>query len=341
MTRILIHQAAYDRLKPQLDALGPKAEIMTMTSDGTIWRDGVEVSPEAANLEAAWVNTDFFQTPAIGALFGAVMKSTALVWVQSAAAGYENPMFARIVEKGARLTTNHSQSVGISEYVLWGVLNHFQRGPERALEQKAHQWTILPFREISGTRWLVVGFGAIGQDIAKRARAFGAHVTGVRRSAGDQAHADAMITPDQIAAHLGDSDVVVMSIPLSPATADMVDARFLAAMRPNSMFVNVGRGGLVDEDALLAALDAGKPEHALLDVFRTEPLPADSRFWDHPRVTMTPHASPVGSGLGARGDALFVENLTRFLAGQPLLNEVSREEVLAGAAPGQVNPRTA
>jgi len=333
MTRILIHQAAYDRLKPQLDALGDRAEILTMTSDGAIRQGGVQISPEAANIEVTWVNTDFFQTPAMGALFGAVMKSNALAWVQSGAAGYENPMFTRIVEKGARLTTNHSQSVGISEYVLWGVLQHFQRGTERAAEQAAHRWTILPYREISGTRWLVVGFGAIGQDIAKRARAFGAHVTGVRRSPGDHEHADAMITPDRIAAHLGETDVVVMSIPLSVATANMVDAKFLAAMKPGAMFVNVGRGGLVDEDALLAALDAGKPEHALLDVFRIEPLPADSRFWDHPRVTMTAHASPVGSGLGARSDALFAENLGRFLDGRPLLNEVSREEVLAGAAP--------
>jgi len=334
MTRILIHQAAYDRLKPQLDALGPKADILTMSSDGTIRRNGEQITPEEANPEAAWLSVDFFQTPAAGALFGALMKSTALAWVQSGAAGYESPMFARVVEKGARLSTNHSQSVGISEYVLWGVLSHFQRGPERAVEQAAHRWTMLPFREISGTRWLVIGFGAIGQDIGKRARAFGAHVTGVRRSTGAHEHADAMITPDQIAAHLGDSDAVALSIPLSPATADMADAKFFAAMKANSMFVNVGRGGLVDEDALLAALDAGKPEHALLDVFRTEPLPADSRFWDHPRVTMTPHASPVSSGLGPRSDALFVENLGRFLSGQPLLNEVSREEVLAGASPG-------
>jgi phosphoglycerate dehydrogenase-like enzyme len=333
MTRILIHQAAYDRLKLRLEPLGSGAEFMTMRADGTIWRDGAEIAPEAASPEVSWVSGDFFQTPAAGSLFAALMKSNRLTWVQSGAAGYENPMFTRIVEKGARLTTNHSQSVGMSEYVLWGVLNHFQRGPARAAEQAAHRWTMLPFREISGTRWLIIGFGAIGQDVAKRARAFGAHITGVRRKPGEDPLADAMIPPDQILANLGDSDVVVLSLPLSSATADMVDGEFLAAMKPGSMLVNVGRGGLVDEAALLAALDAGKPEHALLDVFRTEPLPADSRFWDHPRVTLTPHASPVSSGLGARGDALFVENLGRFLAGQPLLNEVSREEVLAGAAP--------
>ena len=126
------------------------------------------------------------------------------------------------------------------------------------------------------------------------------------------------------------TDVVVLSLPLNANTANMVDAAFLAAMKPGSVLVNVGRGGLVDEAALLAALDAGKPEHAILDVFQTEPLPAESRFWSHPRVTATPHASPMGSGLQARSDALFVDNLTRYLAGEPLLNEVSAKDVLGG-----------
>ena len=333
MTRILVHEAAFSRIRDRLAPLADGVTFITMGPDGVVREDGVALSPEEARPEAAWVSVDFFQTPAIGAFFGALMKSNTLKWVQSAAAGYESPLFTRLVEAGARLSTNHSQSVGMAEYVLWGVLNHFQRGPERAAEQAAHRWTPLPFREVSGSRWLIIGFGAIGQDVARRARGFGAHVTGMRRQSGDHPLADVMIGPDQISAHLGDSDVVVLSLPLSPATANMVDAAFLAAMKPGSMLVNVGRGGLVDEDALLAALDAGKPEHALLDVFRTEPLPSDSRFWDHPRVTMTPHASPVSSGLGARSDALFVENLGRYLAGQPLLNEVAREDVLASAAP--------
>jgi phosphoglycerate dehydrogenase-like enzyme len=118
-------------------------------------------------------------------------------------------------------------------------------------------------------------------------------------------------------------------VALNATTRDLAGPKFFAAMKPGSFLVNIGRGDLVDEAALLAALDAGKPEHALLDVFHEEPLPADSRFWDHPRVTLTAHASSIGDGLGPRGEALFLDNLQRYLTGQPLLNEAAPKDVLA------------
>jgi phosphoglycerate dehydrogenase-like enzyme len=210
------------------------------------------------------------------------------------------------------------------------VLDHFRRGSGRRAAQAGHEWARLPYREIGRMRWLIIGFGAIGQAVAVRAAAFGAHITGVRRTLGPHPLANAMVTPEQERAQLPEADVVVLLVPLSPATAGMVDADFLAAMKPGSMLVNVGRGDLVDEPALLAALDAGKPEHALLDVFHDEPLPADSPFWDHPRVTLTGHASSIGDGLGPRGEELFLDNLDRYLTGQPLLNEADPKDVLAG-----------
>jgi phosphoglycerate dehydrogenase-like enzyme len=140
-----------------------------------------------------------------------------------------------------------------------------------------------------------------------------------------------MITPDRIHDHLGAADVVVLSLPGSVETTGLVDAPFLAAMKPGSMLVNVGRGKAIDEEALLPALDAGTPEHALLDVFATEPLPADSRFWDHPRVTLTGHSSALSSGVERRADDVFLANLGRFLAGEALINEVPAADVLAAA----------
>jgi phosphoglycerate dehydrogenase-like enzyme len=330
MTRILVYEPALQRVRDRLPQDAQDAEFLALGEDGVIRLNGHEVSPDDADPEIGWMTVDLFGASAARNFFVALLKAANLKWVQSAAAGFDNPAFARIVEKGARLTTNNAQAISMSEYVLWGVLDHFQRGPERRAAQRKAEWARLPYREIGRMGWLIVGFGAIGQATAERARAFGAHVTGVRRTPGDHPLADAMITPDQTKAALPEADVVVLVVPLSPATARMVDADFLSRMKPGSLLVNVGRGDLVDEPALLAALDAGKPEHALLDVFHEEPLPPDSAFWTHPRVTLTGHASAIGDGLGPRGEALFLDNLQRYLTGQPLLNEANPKDVLAG-----------
>jgi phosphoglycerate dehydrogenase-like enzyme len=176
-------------------------------------------------------------------------------------------------------------------------------------------------------RWLIVGFGAIGQAVAERARGFGAEVTGVRRSGGGHPLADHMGTLSEVKSSLADVDVVVLAAPLNDATRGLAGEGFFAAMKPGSMLVNVGRGDLVDEAALLAALERGAPEFAALDVFHDEPLPADSPFWDHPRVALSPHASSFGDGQAARNDAIFIENLRRRLAGDPLLYEADPRDL--------------
>jgi phosphoglycerate dehydrogenase-like enzyme len=325
MTRILFYEPAYKRIAAQI--AGHKGVVaLLMDREGKIHEGEREVAQDNANPEIGWATNDLFGGP-IRDYMVTLLKAPSLKWMQSGAAGFDNPVFAQIVAKGARLTTNHSQSVGMSEYVLTTVLDHFQRGHERRAAQSAREWARLPFREVAGTRWLIVGFGAIGQDVAKRARAFGAHITGVRRSKTPHPLADAFVDFGEIHRALADADVVVLSIPLMPTTENVVDAKFLNAMKAGSVLVNVGRGGLVDEDALLASLERGKPEHAILDVFKTEPLPKESAFWAHPRVTLTGHASAIGSGLEARTDALFVENLSRYLKGEKLLNEASPDDV--------------
>jgi phosphoglycerate dehydrogenase-like enzyme len=214
--------------------------------------------------------------------------------------------------------------------VLAGVLDHFQRGPARRAAQRNRTWTRLPFREILGTDWLIVGFGSIGQDIAKRARAFGARIIGVRRDLSPHPLADEIIPLTDVHAVLPGIDVVVLCLPASKTTRHFADAGFFGAMKSDSILVNVGRGSLVDERALASALDRGTPAHAILDVFETEPLPEDSVLWTHPRVCVTAHASGDSGGQQIRNQTLFLENLERFFAGAPLLNEANRDDVLDG-----------
>jgi phosphoglycerate dehydrogenase-like enzyme len=328
MIRLLLTTTAYDRLETRLSALPGPFDCLRMGRDGVVRRAGTALTRDDAGPDCAFLSHDLFSDRLIPQFSNALEQAPALRWVQSAGAGIDHSIFKMLARKGVRLTTNHSQAVGMADYVLWGVLHHFQGGPAYAAAQSAQRWTSHVSREIAGSRWLIIGFGAIGEAVARRAKAFDAHVTAVRRRPEPSPHADVMTTPDHIYEHLGDSDVVLLCVPHSRQTEALINANFLQAMKAGSMLINVGRGSVVDEDALLAALDLGRPAHALLDVFRTEPLPSGSRFWSHPNVTVTAHTSALSTGLAARTDALLLDNLARYRAGEPLLNEVAADQLL-------------
>ncbi len=201
------------------------------------------------------------------------------------------------------------------------VLHTFQKWEERIDRRRDGVWHQIPWREVCGSRWLVIGFGSIGRKLAALARPFGAVVIGARRSVADTADleaADAMVTMEAIADELPLADVVVLACPLTDETRGLVDADFLAAMRDGAVLVNIARGPVIDNDALLAALDAGRPATAVLDVFDTEPLPGDSPLWNHHKVVMTSHVGGAGSGMPGRNDDLFLEQLDTYLSGRPL-----------------------
>ena len=319
MTRLVLFEPAYRRVADELHRLAPDLELALVSPTCAITLAGQPLDDDAAQPDWGWFSADSGFGPAGRTLFVAMLKSQRLTWVHTGAAGVDGPVWRQLVDKGAELTTGHGQAISIAEYVLAGVLEYFQRWPERHAAQAEKRWARLPFREVAGTRWLIVGFGAIGEAVAERARAFGAQITGVRRSGAPHPAADRMARLADVRSLLPEADVVVLAAPLNAETAGLAGAAFFAAMKPGSALVNVGRGRLVDEAALLAALDAGAPEHALLDVFQTEPLPEDSSLWSHPKVALTAHASAFGSGQTGRNDALFLENLRRRLADEPLL----------------------
>ena len=323
--RVLLTATAHERFGHRLPG---DVEPVVMQADGTL-AGGAPWEEAAA--EVAWPTADLFEPDApLRPFFAFLLQSPTLRWIQSPAAGVDAPVFAQLVRNGIRLTTSHVTDIPISEYVLRSVLDHYQRPQEWAASSAERAWRRHDFREVHGTTWLVIGLGSIGAATAVRARAFGATVIGVRRTPAGDEPVDRMIRPDRVVAPdaLGAADVVVLAAPGTAETRHLVDERFLAAMNPGSLLVNIARGALVDEEALLRALDAGTTiEAAVLDVTATEPLPPDSPLWDHPAVTITPHDAAGGTGRFARAADLFVENLRRYRAGEDLLHEVTAAEL--------------
>lgn len=334
----LVTEISHRRHRDQFDRFNdahPGVTWARLQSDGSALV-GESVVADDLDIEVAWLSSDlFFGDGGLGRFSELLEASTSLRWLQSAAAGVDLPLFGRLLGRGVRLCNAHVTAVPIAECVLRSVLDHFHGAADWRDAEADRRWAHHDFREVAGTTWLVIGLGAIGSEVARRAQAFDAHVIGVRRSPRGDEPVDQILTPDATLAALPTADVVVVSAPATAETESLVDAAFLASMAPDAVLVNVARGSLVDEEALLDALDGGTPEVAILDTFATEPLPPEHRFWSHPRVVVTPHSMGGGLGRWDRGAQLFLDNLARLRSGAELEHEVHALEL-----PGQLSHTT-
>jgi len=198
----------------------------------------------------------------------------------------------------------------LAEWSLFGILA-FRKGLPRLLaDQKARRWGHYPVDELHGATVLVVGLGEIGRETARLAAAFGMRVLSVRRHEGD------------LDALLPEADAVVVTLPLTDETQGLIGRARIERMKPGAVFVNVGRGGVVDEDALVDALRSGHLRGAALDVFAHEPLPPESPLWELDNVILSPHTSALSVHENARIVELFAENLRRYLAGEELASRI-------------------
>jgi phosphoglycerate dehydrogenase-like enzyme len=320
--KVLLHSGALQRVESALKSIGLALDLYVVDADGTIKLNGATVAPEAVAPEVVWASLDTFMGNRYELFFRTAMRAPGVKWVQTFNAGIEAPVFRDMVRKGIRLTNSKAQAVAMAEYVMGQVAAEWYPIAQYREAQAQRTWRRVGFRELSQSHWLIIGYGNIGREVAVRARAFGARVTGVRRSAKADGLADEVTVLSDVPRLLPDADVVVLACALNDETRDLVRPSFLERMKGGSILVNVGRGGLVDEAALIAALDRGTPSVAILDVFQTEPLPADSPLWTHKSVRVTGHTSATGSGTIARGDRQFLDNLALYAAGTRLINEV-------------------
>ena len=189
-------------------------------------------------------------------------------------------------------------------------------------QQRARRWNPVAFAPLRDRMLLVVGFGKIGACVARNAKALGMRVVGIRATPAPHPAVDEMHGPDALHALLPAADFVSLHVRLNDATRGLLSREALAAMKRGAYLVNTSRGPVVDESALIDALRSGRLGGAYLDVFETEPLPADSPLWAMPNVLITPHTSDNIHGWPRRFAALFADNLDRWRAGEPLLNLV-------------------
>ena len=327
-------QPAASALTPILSARYREADlerIRTVAPDARL----VSVSLEGLSDESLDDVEALLRGPLPAATFDRLLaRCPSLRWVHSATAGVERVLTPAAAQRGLVITNARGVfSEPIAEYVMMMILSVIRRLPQLLELQREHTWQPLPAREMRDVTIGVVGLGSIGQAVARLALAFGARVVAVRRdpAAGaggagvtdaDLAGIDHLLTPDQLPELLAESDFVVLALPLTRDTEDLFDAHRLGLMKPGAWLVNVARGGLVDERALVRALRAGQLSGAVLDTVRAEPVEPSSPLFDVPNLILTPHTSWSSGRVLDRSIELFCDNLARFAAGEALVNTV-------------------
>lgn len=300
-------------------ALGPDA--LLLVSGGDALHDAMRAHPEADVLSTFFPPADTFDL------------LPHLRWIALPSAGADHVLRAGLVRPGGPIVTtaNGVHSVPIGEFVFSMLLAWLRHWPQIVEAQRTStwpprpEWRQLSGRELYGNTLLVIGLGAIGRYVARLGRGFGMHVIATRRTAHSGAtdpDANELLPMSRLHDALSRADFVVVSVPATPETHHLIGAAELRAMQPSAFLVNIARGTIIDEPALIEALRAGQLGGAGLDVVEHEPLAPDSPLWTMPNVIISPHISGSTDQYSRRFTDLFLDNLARYRTGQPMRNVV-------------------
>ena len=303
-----------------------RAEVIALPADPAARLADVD----CARAEIAFFSGDVFPDHS-RQFFSAVRKAPRLQWLHVFNVGVDHPIYTEMLERGVRLTTSSgSASVAIAQTAIMGLMALARGFLPWLTAQRAGKWEqdreTLP-RDLQGQTAVVLGVGKIGSEFARLARALGLKVIGVRRGprrADDPV--DELHTPAALPGLLARCDWLVVTCPLTPETRGLVGVELIAKLPHGARIINVARGEIIDEPALIAALQSGRLAGACLDVFETEPLPPSSPLWDMPNVIVTPHNSSAAAGNDERVLEIFLDNLGRWHRGAPLVNEVPKPD---------------
>jgi phosphoglycerate dehydrogenase-like enzyme len=309
---------ALDSLVPTLDeklhVAGVEARLIGIPASGAL-------PPEAAEAEVFYYNYAFPRS----IIADAVRTMPKLRWIHAINAGVDHLLCPELIESDILFTNSvGAHAVSIAESVFGMLLFTVKRLGEHWDAQKERRWSRARKDELRGKTLGVIGLGHVGAEVARLGKAFGMRVVATRRRPQPHPDVDDVWGADGLLQLLAQSDFVVMCAALTPETRGMIGAAQLRQMKPSATFVNIARGALVDEAALVQALREGWIAGACLDAFVQEPLAPEHPFWTLPNVFVTPHSSASTPQLTARALDIFVENARRYAAGEPLLNVVDK-----------------
>ncbi len=327
MTALLVshrlHAERGDDLVARAGRIGMTPELVVLPADP----EARISDAECARLDLAFFSEDVFPTHS-RQFFSTVRKAPALKWLHVFNAGVDHPIYTEMLQRGVRLTTSAgSTAVPIAQTAVTGLLMLARNFPRWLKGQAERRWDparVPDFpRDLVGQTALVFGLGSIGTEIARLLQVLGLKVIGVRRSPQrPDDPVDEMHPPQQLAALLPRADWLIIASPLTAETRGLIDAGMLARLPRGAHVINIARGEIIDQTALIAALRERRLGGAYLDVFDKEPLAPDSPLWDLPNVLVSPHNSAAAQGNNERVYQMFVANLARWQQGKALSNEV-------------------
>ncbi len=316
---------AWVRYADEFRAAEPNLDVVQLHGEGIV------SEADLARITVAFFSGDAWPTRT-SRYISACLQAPNLRWLHTFSAGVDSPVFGEFVRRGTRLSTSSGSSAKpIAQTVVMMILGLSRDMPAWMRAQHEHRWEPHTGHEVDGANLVIIGMGPIGDETARLGLALGMNVVGCRRTVNGTEPCETR-TFSALSELLASADYVVLALPLTDDTRNLIGAAELALMKPTARLINVGRGGLIDEAALIDALENQRLAGAGLDVFAVEPLPAESPLWDMANVIITPHNS--GSTLLAnhRAALIFVDNLGRFSRGEALRNEVGIGDVVVAVS---------
>jgi phosphoglycerate dehydrogenase-like enzyme len=313
---LLVSDNVWGRHAERIAAIAPQSHTIVYSGAEPLSDDIL------STVDVAFFSSDVWPERSRGMVLS-IMNAPQLKWLHTFSAGVDSPFFIQLMERGVRLTNSSGATASpIAQTAILYMLALSRNVRAWIRHQDKREWERHSFVELDGSRLAVIGMGPIGEEIARLGVAMNMNVEAIRRTPSGKEPCPTF-SFDQLNNVVSRADWVVVALPLTPDTKQLFNKSLFATMQPGTYFVNVGRGELVDESALIAALQSGHLGGAALDVFETEPLSTDSPLWGMDNVIITPHSSGASQSSGLRAEEIFIENLAAYMAGTSLRNEVN------------------